>query len=60
MTSLSFALCDQVHGLIFVIDAANASRLDDVAKVFAEVAKEPMVVGKPILVYNSNLSNFHA
>ena len=46
---------DQVHGLIFVIDSANAARLDDVAKVFAEVAKEPMVAGKPILVYNNNM-----
>jgi ADP-ribosylation factor-like protein 13B len=41
----------EVHGLVFVVDASNAARLEEVAKVFHDVLQEPMASGKPIVVY---------
>ena len=37
--------------MIFVVDAASAARMDEVASVFADTLAEPMAARKPILVF---------
>jgi GTPase SAR1 family protein len=42
---------DEVHGILFVVDSADAARLDLVGQVFGEVMGQQRVSGKPILVF---------
>lgn len=41
----------EIHGAIFVVDASAPTRLDECRKVLAEVLKEEMIHGKPLLLY---------
>eukprot|EP01006_Ploeotia_vitrea_P044298 TRINITY_DN66823_c3_g2_i3.p1 TRINITY_DN66823_c3_g2~~TRINITY_DN66823_c3_g2_i3.p1 ORF type:complete len:532 (-),score=234.86 TRINITY_DN66823_c3_g2_i3:35-1630(-) len=42
---------DEVHGVVFVVDSADAERLGEVSDAFAQVLSERQVDGKPILVF---------
>ena len=39
-----------VHGVVFVVDAADGARLDEAARELHTALRHPMVVGKPTLV----------
>jgi len=41
----------QIHGAIFVIDAANEKRLDEVKTVLFECVSHPLFAGKNLLMY---------
>jgi ADP-ribosylation factor-like protein 13B len=41
---------DEVHGVVFVVDAADAARLDEVREVLHAAVSGPALVGKPVLV----------
>ena len=40
-----------VHGCVFVVDAADADRLDECREVFADTLRDPHLSGKPIVVF---------
>ena len=48
---LTWRCCVQVHGIVFVVDAANAAGMDEAATVFAEVFQHETATMKPVLVY---------
>lgn len=39
-----------VHGVVFVVDAADAGRLPEAAEELHAALQHPMIVGKPTLV----------
>jgi GTPase SAR1 family protein len=40
----------EVHGVIFVVDAADYARIDEAKEVFIEEMKDERLMGKPVLV----------
>lgn len=42
---------DEVHGMIFVVDAADHKQMDEAAAALKESVTNPMMAGKPVLVY---------
>jgi len=40
-----------IHGLVFVVDSAQPERLDESRVALEMVFKDPLISGKPCLVY---------
>lgn len=40
----------QSSGIVFVVDASDADRLEECKKVLHETEKQPRVAGKPLLM----------
>lgn len=44
-------MIQQVHGLIYVVDASDTSRIDESRKVLEELLASDKLAGKPVLLY---------
>lgn len=40
----------EAHAVIFVVDSSDRQRIREVREVLADLLKEPLVAGKPLLV----------
>mmetsp|Transcript_15254 Transcript_15254/g.21493 ORF Transcript_15254/g.21493 Transcript_15254/m.21493 type:complete len:347 (-) Transcript_15254:302-1342(-) len=41
----------EAHGVVFVVDASDARRLEELADTFSQISSNPNVKGKPILIF---------
>jgi len=49
----------QVHGAVYVIDAADPARIEESKSVLHEALKDPLLADKPILMYVCGGLSFH-
>ena len=50
----------EIHGVVFVVDAADTARMDEAAKELEQALLHPMVVGKPLLILANKQDLPHA